>query len=125
MNANVSSVAAVNAKPGRDGISLREALLAANHKAGAQPIYVMFSAALNGKTVELHSGELPPISRSHVELEGLAPRGLPVSVAIDGLHVPSSSTFALLLVQASEVTVRGLRLGGGPVSGPLYLAHGV
>ena len=111
MNGNVSSVAALNARPGRDGISLREALEAADHTRGSQTVYIMFSHALNGRTIEIRS-ELPPIHRSHLVLEGIAASGLPASVTIDGSRAPSATTDELLLVQASEVTIRWLRFAG-------------
>ncbi|HLY49567.1 MAG TPA: choice-of-anchor Q domain-containing protein [Solirubrobacteraceae bacterium] len=48
-------------------------------------------------------------------LEGVAPNGSAARVTIDGLHAPSSpATVALVLVQASQVTVRWLRFTGVP-----------
>jgi hypothetical protein len=111
VNGNVSSIGALNAKPGRDGISLREALEAANHTRGTQTVYIMFSAHLNGKTIEPRS-ELPPINRDHLVLEGIAPSGSLARVTIDGRRAPSDTTDELLLVKASEVTVRWLRFTG-------------
>ena len=61
VNGAVSSVAALNANPGADGISLREALQAADATGGSATVYIMFSAALNGATIEVLS-ELPPIT---------------------------------------------------------------
>jgi hypothetical protein len=86
VNGNVSSVAALNEKPGRDGISLREALEAADHTRGTGIVYIMFSHRLNGRTIELRSG-LPPILRSDLVLEGVAPNGSPASVTLDGAHI--------------------------------------
>ena len=111
VNGNVTSLAALKAKPGRDGISLREALKAANHTRGTAALVIMFSHALNGKTIKLRS-ELPPIHRNHLVLEGVSPNGSPARVTLDGRHAPSSTTNELLLVQASEVTVRWLRFSG-------------
>ena len=82
VNGNVSSVAALNARPGRDGISLREALEATDATRGSAALYIMFSRTLNGKTIELRS-ELPPLRRSHLVLEGVAPNGAPAVVTID------------------------------------------
>src|SRR5271165_2090072 len=53
VNGNTSSLSALKAKPGRDGISLREALLAADHTAGSATVYILFSRRLNGKTIEV------------------------------------------------------------------------
>ena len=123
VNGDVSSIAALNANPGRDGISLREALLAADHTRGSATVYIMFSRALNGRTIAPRS-ELPPIHRNNVVIEGVAPNGAPARVTIDGRAAPSAlcvsvrgartcvGTNELLLVQASDVTVRWLRFTG-------------
>ncbi|MGZ4371764.1 MAG: InlB B-repeat-containing protein [Gaiellaceae bacterium] len=110
-NGDVSSVAALNANPGSDGISLREALEATDATGGSATVYLMFSAALNGATIEVLS-ELPPINRDHVVLEGVAPDGSSARVTLDGLDAPSSSLGNLLYVEASDVTVRRLRFTG-------------
>ena len=110
VNGAVSSVAALNANPGADGISLREALLAADATGGSATVYVMFSAALNGAAIEVLSEE-PPIRRNHVVLEGVAADGSPARVTLDGRGA-SASLNELLYVEASEVTVRWLRFTG-------------
>jgi len=110
VNGDVSSVAALNANPGTDGISLREALLAADATGGSATVYIMFSAALNSQTIEVTS-ELPPIKRDHVVLEGVAPDGSPARVTLDGRDA-SATMISLLYVQAAEVTVRWLRFTG-------------
>jgi len=144
VNGKTSSIAALNRKPGRDGISLREALLAADHTGGSAPVYILFSARLNGKAIAIRS-ELPPIHRNHLVVEGIAPNGAPARVTIDGrlarLTPPGMVGGELLLVQASEVTVRWLsfasaptQLGGldvipgqndsaPPLTGPLNIAN--
>jgi hypothetical protein len=71
----------------------------------------MFSAALNGQTIEVMS-QLPPIHRDHLVLEGVAPNGSPARVTLDGSLAPLATIGELLLVQASEVTVRWLRFTG-------------
>ncbi|MGO9972230.1 MAG: choice-of-anchor Q domain-containing protein [Solirubrobacteraceae bacterium] len=115
VNGDTSSIAALNRKPGRDGISLREALLAADRTGGSATVYIMFSAALNGKTIEVRS-ELPPIHRDHIVLEGVAPNGAPARVTLDGREERQRPTppggESLLVVHASEVTVRWLRFTG-------------
>ncbi len=110
VNGDVSSVSALNANPGGDGISLREALRAADATGGSATVYILFSAALNGATIEVLS-QLPPIHRGHLVLEGVAPDGSPARVTLDGLAAPATMG-ELLLVQASEVTVRWLRFSG-------------
>lgn len=111
VNGNVSSLSALKAKPGRDGISLREALKAADRTGGSATVYIMFSARLNGKTIEVRS-ELPPVHRDHLVLEGVAPNGAPARVTLDGRRARWATLGELLLVQASEVTVRWLRFTG-------------
>ena len=110
VNGDVSSVAALNANPGADGVSLREAQLATDATGGSATAYIMFSGALNGQTIEVSSG-LPPISRDHVVLEGVAPDGSPARVTLDGQQTSSPMT-DMLYVRASEVTVRWLRFTG-------------
>jgi hypothetical protein len=115
VNGNVSSIAALNARPGRDGISLREALEAADATKGSETVYIMFSSRLNGKTITPRS-ELPVIHRAHLVLEGVAPNGAAARVTLDArqaqLQPPDGSLGELLLVQASDVTVRWLRFTG-------------
>jgi hypothetical protein len=118
VSGNVSSVAALNRKPGRDGISLREALAAADATRGSETVYIFFSAALNGKTIEPRS-DLPPIHRDHLVLESVAPNGSPARVTLDGRRLPRSVFAEVLLVQASDITVRWLRftgIEGGPTT---------
>ena len=55
VDGDTSSVAALNRKPGRDGVSLREALLAADRTGGSQTVYILFSPRLNGKTIEVQA----------------------------------------------------------------------
>lgn len=111
VNGSVSSLSALKARPGRDGISLREALLAANRTRGSATVYIMFSSRLNGRTIRVRT-ELPPIRRDHLVLEGVAPGGAPARVALDGSRARRGRLGELLLVQASRVTVRWLRFTG-------------
>ncbi|MGZ4439241.1 MAG: hypothetical protein ACXVZN_02575 [Gaiellaceae bacterium] len=98
VNGNVSSLSALKAKPGRDGISLREALSAANRTGGSATVYVMFSARLNGKTIQLRT-PLPPLRRDHLVLEGVAPDGSPARVSLSGRHARLNTLNQLLLIQ--------------------------
>ncbi|MGA9762861.1 MAG: choice-of-anchor Q domain-containing protein [Gaiellaceae bacterium] len=111
VNGKVSSLSALKAKPGRDGISLREALTAANKTRGKAAVYILFSSRLNGKTIDVRS-ELPPLHRDHLVLEGIAPNGSPAMVTLDGRHAKKGKLGELLLVQASNVTIRWLRFAG-------------
>lgn len=115
VNGKVSSIAALNTRPGRDGISLREALEAADNTGGTKTVYIMFSHRLNGKTIEIRS-EPPAIRRNHLVLEGVAPNGAPARVTLDGRHEHQGPlpvfAYSLVLVHASEVTIRWLRFTG-------------
>ncbi len=111
VNGNASSLSALKAKPGRDGISLREALLAADKTGGSATVYIMFSARLNDKAIKPRT-PLPPLRRNHLVLEGVAPNGSPAMVTIDGSLAKLNVLDQLLLVQGSDVTVRWLRFTG-------------
>lgn len=67
VNGDTSSVAALLARPGGDGISLREAIAAADHEAGKYTI--RFANALRGTTIGLHS-ELPPLTGAGIAIDG-------------------------------------------------------
>src|SRR4029079_6790983 len=56
VNGNTTSITSLIATPGGDGISLREAIQAANATAGADE--VRFAAALSGATISLGGTEL-------------------------------------------------------------------
>jgi hypothetical protein len=118
VNGDASSVAALNRNPGRDGISLREALAAADQTGGSETVYIMFSAALNGKTIQVRS-LLPPVHRNHLVIEGIAPNGAPAHVALNGRRLGHLFFGQIFLVQASEVTIRWLRFTGVDPTGPV------
>jgi Divergent InlB B-repeat domain len=111
VNGHVSSLSALMGNPGRDGISLREALLAADKTRGHATVYVMFSRRMNGKVIEVRS-ELPSIHRDHLVLEGIAPSGADARVTLDARKAKKGKLGELLLVQASNVTIRWLRFTG-------------
>jgi Repeat of unknown function (DUF5648) len=102
-NGDTSSPDALIANPGPDGISLREALEAANNVPG--PHTITFAPALAGQTITLSSGLL--ICRDSVTLTGL--RDVADGLAIT-LDVSGSSEGAGLLISASQVTISDLRL---------------
>lgn len=111
LNGDVSSLSALKAKPGRDGISLREALAAAGKTGGSATVYIMFSAALNGRAIQVRK-PLPPLRRDHLVLEGVAPDGAPARVILSGRHARLNTLNELLLIQGSDVVVRWLRFTG-------------
>ncbi|MHB8644097.1 MAG: InlB B-repeat-containing protein [Gaiellaceae bacterium] len=67
VNGNTTSVAALLADPGPDGISLREAITATNNDPGSYTI--RFAASLMGATITLGS-QLPPLLGGGLTIEG-------------------------------------------------------
>lgn len=109
VNGDVSSPAALIARPGPDGISLREALTAANHGSGV--VAITFAASLAGKTITpLHS--LPAITRDYTSLIGTTSSDGQPAVTIDASQRANDCCSGLLAVSASNVTVAHLRITG-------------
>jgi len=111
VNGNVSSVANLEANPGPDGISLREAILATNNDPGTYTID--FAAALTGSTIAL-SSDLPPLTGGGVTIDGAGVTvtegagfagSCPASAAGCGFQIASSGN------TVSELTVQGLAWG--------------
>ena len=67
VDADTSSVEALQSNPGPDGISLREAIEATNNDPGSYAI--TFSSALSGTTITLGQ-YLPPLTGGGVSIEG-------------------------------------------------------
>jgi hypothetical protein len=109
VNGNTASPQTLGRSPGRDGISLREALLAANNAVG--PHEITFAPRLAGRTIALAS-PLPPITRSRITLTGLMTAAGRPDLTIDGRG--AGSTGPTLYVRASSFTLRGLRFVYAP-----------
>ena len=107
VNGTVTSPAALNASPGPDGISLREAILATNATAG--PHTITFATALAGRGIVL-TGPLPPMRRDRVQVLGLADPSGRADITIDARNVAGCCSLATFLVQASNVSFRWLRI---------------
>lgn len=99
-NGDVSSPAALRAAPGPDGISLREALTAADAAAG--PTAITIDPSLAGRTIALTS-DLPPVTRDGISLLGPTDEAGRVLVTISGSPIS---------VFASHFRAAGLRLIG-------------
>jgi hypothetical protein len=67
VNGDVTSPESLAATPGNDGISLREAIQAANNAPG--PHSIRFASELKGTTIFLQ-GDLPWITRDHIAIYG-------------------------------------------------------
>jgi hypothetical protein len=133
VNGTTSSPRSLARSPGPDGISLREALLAANNAPG--PHEITFAPRLAGRAIAL-AAPLPPITRSRITLTGLTTAAGRPDVTIDGRG--AGSTGPTLHVRASSFTLQHVRfmytpphfstiqiggtLPGGPPAPPL-VAH--
>lgn len=107
VNGNVSSPAALIADPGPDGISLREAILAANNAPG--PHSITFSPDLAGQTIA-------PTSPLRITQNGIAMEGLTTPDGQPAITLNAEGTSPwLLFVRASDFTLTGFRITGFPV----------
>lgn len=123
INGNVESVAGLRRQPGRDGISLREAIQATNFDPG---IYaVRFDSALAGTVIILEE-HLPALTGGGVHLDGdIDGDGRPdVTIRSDadigtGLHVASSGN------RIAGLTIVGFEQGAviGPPPEPLVVGQ--
>ena len=100
-NGDVSSVDALLASPGEDGISLRESLLAINNSAG--PHAGTFAPELGGQVIALTSGSLA-ILQDGVTLRGLVDADGSPAITIDG----SMLSGTLLFASGSEISIAHL-----------------
>jgi len=103
VNGNTASIAALIASPGGDGISLREAILAANATAGADVIN--FAANLSGQTITLGGTELAITEALTIDARPLAE-----NVTIDANQL---SRIFNITVTAGDFTLGGLVLTRG------------
>lgn len=102
VNGITSSPQALKANPGPDGISLREALLAANNAVG--PHVITFAPALVGKTITL-GATLPPITRDGITITGRLKSAKP-AIIING---KAATTGATLFIAASSFTLNNMK----------------
>jgi hypothetical protein len=103
INGQVSSPAALIARPGRDGISLREAITAVNHVSGRRAI--TFAHSLAGKTIVV-SRPMPALTRNGTALVGLTSAGGEPAVTLDAKGAGPSA----LRVFASNVSITHIRI---------------
>lgn len=108
VNGDTSSPAALAGRPGPDGISLREALLAANRADGPHAIRV--ARDLRGRRIVL-AAALPTIARDGMLLAGAEENADP-AITLDATAVRGVAP--ILYVMASGCTVRGFRFISPP-----------
>lgn len=117
VNGDVSGPAALMARPGADGISLREAIQAVNRQPG--PHTIRFAAELSGRTVALTA----PLSmtRDGATLTGLVDAaGQPV-ITLNGLGITTPNQ-ALVFISASDVEITRFNFTGIAQRGLLITA---
>jgi hypothetical protein len=109
VNGDASSPTALIAHPGPDGISLREAITAANHATGFETI--TFAPSLAGRTIT-PTTFLPTFTRDNTALIGSTTADGQPEVTLDAGKNTNGCCAGLLGVFASEVTISHLRIVG-------------
>ena len=112
VNGDTSSPCALIAHNGGDGISLREALLAANNAAGSGTITITFAPALAGATIAL-TERFAPITRNQITLTGPTSNGQP-NITLDATNAANSG--AILFIAASDFTMSGMNITNLPAN---------
>jgi hypothetical protein len=112
VDGDTSSPSALAAHPGPDGISLREAILAADNAPAGAHVYVRFADTLAGSTIQLTQAAPLLLTHDRLTIEGLISGGEPTVTVVASSTWPACAIF---LVEASTVTIRRLAFfGGGP-----------
>lgn len=117
VDGDTSSIPALQANPGLDGISFREAVAAANGTTG--PKAVVFAPELKGATITIQPGpHVLLLSSGQLTIEGDIDQDGQPDVTLDGhLGVPGYPSALGLAITSSDNTIHGMRLlefaGGG------------
>ncbi len=112
VNGDTSSIDALLAAPGADGISLREALITANATEGAKTI--TFASALKGGTIKLRAVNFPVLTSGMLTINGDIDGDKKPDITLDGSQAKhglairsSGNTIAYLhLVNFTGTTIR-------------------
>ena len=120
VNGDTSSPCALIANPGPDGISLREAIMAADNATGAGAITITFAPSLAGQTITPSSsnGCCYIITRGSVAIVGLIGSNGAPAVTVDATNM-----VILFSVTASNFTLKSMNitgLGGTGSGGAMY-----
>lgn len=122
VNGDTSSPSTLVADPGPDGISLREAILAADNAVAGAHVYVRFADALAAGTIQLTQAAPLRLTHAGLTIAGLTSGGQP---AVTVVASPNWPACAIFLVEASQVTIRRIAfLGGGPAGVVAVLIRG-
>lgn len=118
VNGNTASIAALIASNGGDGISLREAIIAANNSTEADTID--FASSLQNSTITLSNGELP--INQPLTINGLGADLLTIDASGNDAtpnvnNGDGSRIFQISAANTSLVTIKGLSLTGGDAPG--------
>ncbi len=108
VNGDTSSPCALIASPGADGISLREAIAAANNAVGPGAITITFAPTLAGQTITPNTGCCYTITRDSVAIVGLVDSNGQPTVTINAAKVP----LFLFSVTASNFTLKSMNIIG-------------
>ncbi len=104
VNGDTSSPDALVNNPGPDGISLREAMLAAN--AAPNPLSIGFDPSLKGATIFVTAG-LPTLTRGGLKISGDIDNDGQPDITLDGGQGTAHDCF---WIQASDVTIAGFTI---------------
>lgn len=104
MNGNTSSPKALNANPGPDGISLPEAIVAAD--ASNYTDLIMFDPLLSGSVIAISSG-LPSISQGNMMIDGNIADDTNPDITLDG---NGSAIHGFSINGASNVVIKGFTI---------------
>lgn len=104
VNGDTSSPDALVNDPGPDGISLREAMLAAN--AALKPLSISFDPSLKGATIFISDG-LPPLTRGGLNIKGDINNDGNPDITLDGGKGTAHDCF---WITASDVRIAGFTI---------------
>jgi hypothetical protein len=107
VNGDTSSPGALIANPGTDGISLREAIVAANN--GSGPLTITFAANLAGQTFTITSSFF--VTRDGITLTGLSTSDGQPNIIIDASGLPPG-IFIPFFIDASDFALSHVRIIG-------------
>jgi len=116
LNGKIANIESLIADPGPDGISLREAIEAANRF--RQPVTIEFSPHLKGTHIMVGSGKrgtLPILTGGWLTIDGDVDRDGKSDITLDGSIFKTSSTG--ITIDSSHNTITGLTLVGFSHSG--------
>ena len=116
VNGNTSSPNALMNDPGADGISLTEAIQAANSAAGSHSIN--FDPSMKGAAITAPDG-LPPLTRAGLTINGDIDGDGNPDITLNGAHSTISGCFR---IRASDITIAGFTILGFDKAGILAAA---